>query len=946
MSKAVFGLLLAAVFAQVWFASTPLPFGGPNALLAGLAVLGAVVLRFVVPLLGARGAEEETRGAVLVQRLRDLRPIAPILIVCGLVLAWAVAVSAANGHWDYRLLGEMAFGTSLLCAVFLTVDSVRRATVFALAILAAIAASALFGALLLLFGEPFTSAWLWLAQVPDEQLRMLLRGSSSGLARHASTFGTQLSVAIPVALSAVAWCALRERAGGVWRVAVSYVLFAVVVTMLLVSGSRASVVGTIAGVVAAAWLWLLLGNERRKTAVVMALAVAALVALWLVFAWAGILGTSAPADKSRIRGLVADADALRRDETLVGHRFLGHRPGVRYEVGLQEQYVQGRSRWTHALAQADADGGIVLAWRPSEVGAFVGYRFRSRARGGRAWHPPRSSEYFLPSLPSPAQQSVCAAQRRQGTNPRLAIADLNASQVDVTAWSGVGSFWNKLARRTNPNTANRVGAVVYLPSGVEQAVQVRACSSDGFGPADQTRVDASPAARLWSLTWRESTAAPVAYQFRSRAVPQGTWSDWGNVWPVKYLRGPKFGSIGIGGRTLIDSPPAVGHEFRGLAEGYWYVVQIRVRRLAGFAPALQVSAKPDLRGKLALAWPAPQHPASAVGHQYRLRKAGQGEWSPWRDFQPTLSSEVPVPEPLAAEAGRVDDGRVRRHTLTGLVPGFAYGVQLRARNEYGHGAESEVVFHEAREDGTLPLRWRDTAGASPATGYQFRLWQNGAFQWWQDLDFQEPNLGHTRALTVDVLSEGEDEQLAFAHTARHVAGTRMALQRRLSAARLLNESAHIRIWQVSLALRYALDHPLGTGAFAPERRHMDDETDYSLASGLPPEEPHNQFLHMLVLFGVPGLVLHILFYALVARAAGRCARIAARPPTPAFRFLCASAVGACVAYFAGSLLLPNGPLLHDWDHFFAIGLLFSLPSIAAQTRIDAGTEAKRYKAGV
>ena len=953
MSKAVFGLLLAAVLAHVWFASTPMPFGGPNVLLAGLAVLGAVFCGFVMPMLGASAG---TRAAVLVQRLRELRPIAGAMLMCGFLLVWALAVSAANGNWDLPLLGKMAFGAGVLCAVFLTLDSVRRAAAFALALLAAITVSALFGALLLLFGEPFTSAWLWLAQVPDEQLRVLLRGASSGLAGHASTFGVQLSVAIPVALSAVVWSVLRERTGVFVRgakgsrvvlaVVSCYTLFAIVATMLLVNGSRASLVGTIAGIGAAVWLWLRLGANRGKTALVLVLTPIALAASWLILAWAGLLSTSAPAE-GHIRGLVANPDARLREDALIGHRLAGHRPGVQYEVGLRKQYGEGQGPWARIVAQADAEGGIALAWRSDDAVGLLGYQFRARPVGERQWQPPeQSNEYFLPSLPKPAKSSVCAADHPSGTNQRLAIADLKATNAAAATAGSQVDAWDETAGNAFPNAANTVRATVYPPSGTTQVVQVRACSAHGFGPAIETQVD-PPVGRRLLLTWREAeTSAAVEYQFRACDVVPSACGDWRNVWPTPLARGPAFGTIGIGGRTLLQGPPAVGHEFRGLIEGHGYVVQIRTRRVAGFDPALEVLARPDLRGKLVLVWAAPELPASVVGHQVRLRKPWVAQWAAWRDFQPTLSSQAPVPELLAAQAVGGDAVNARRHTLTGLIPGFVYGVQLRARNEYGYGAESEAVFRAADEDGALSLHWRETAATAPATGHQFRFWQNGAYQWWQDLDNRDDGDGRTQALTVDVLREGAAEQLAFAHTAHDLAGGRIALQRRLSAARLLNESAHTRMWQASLALRYALDHPLGTAVFAPTLRHMGDETEYSVTAGLPPEEPHNQFLHMLVLFGVPGLVLHILFYALVARAALRCARIAARPPTPALRFLCASAVGACVAYFAGSLLLPNGPLLHEWDHFFVIGLLFAVPSLAEPARIDAGAATKTRKAGV
>lgn len=911
----VFALLLAAVCGHIWFASAPLPLGGPNVLLAGLAVLGAGAC-FVAPVLVARRG---VRAALFVSRLRGLRLIGPALATIGLTFAWAVVVSAANDNWDDLLLGKMAFGAGVLCAVFLTVDSVRRGNAFALTLLVATAFSALFGALLLLFGEPFTGLWLWLTQVPDEQLGMLLRGASSGLAGHPSVFGNQLCVAIPVALSAVAWMALLERRR--WRVlgiASCYALLAVVTTMLLVNGSRSSVFGTIVGVGTVAWVWLRRAGDRRRISIVLALAVLSLVALWVGL---GFLGMSAPPDAGEVRGLVAGGKAMRWHEKTVGHRFGGFEPGVRYEIGISEQYSQGRGPWTRINATADSAGDIVLAWHRSANDRILGYRFRTYPPGQRRLP---SNEYVTPSLPTPMPPRVCAADREAD----LAVRDLTAvTGVADVAGSQTG-LWREMQKRATPNMAQRVGAAVYLMDAVEHTVEVRACSANGHGPAAQT-VTALAAGQPVILTWREpQNASQLEYQFRARPDGSATWSGWRMVQPARYLGGPAYGTIGVGGQALVGGPSAIGHEFRGFAHAQWFVIQIRARRGAGFDSPLEVAAKADLRGRLVLVWAEPEDPASVVGHQFRVRRAASAAWWPWRDFTPTLSSKVPVPQLLSVANVGDENRRVRRHVLTGVVPSFVYGVQMRARNEYGYGAPSEALFRAAEGGGTLPLVWRETAAPAPATGYQFRLYQNGSYQWWQDLAWRSGE--HTPALTVDDLRGREDERLAFARAAHDLAGYPIVLQRRLSVGALLNTSAYTRIWQVPMAWRYTLDHPLGTGKFAPKRWHMGTEAERSFTDGTSPEEPHNQFLHMLVLFGVPGLALQIAFYVVVARGAVRCARIAARQRSAALRFLSASAVGACAAYFAGSLLLPYGPLLHDWDHFFVVGLLFSVLGIAAR----------------
>lgn len=922
---APFALLVAAVLAQIWFASTSLPLGGPNVVLAGLAMLAAAVC-FALPVLLSLSSADRACSVLFADRLGDLRPIGATLVVLAAAIAWAVVVSAFNGAWDAVLLGKMAFGAGVLCAVLLAVDTVRRASAFALAVPFAVGVSALYGVLFILVGEPFISGWVWLTSAADEHLEMLFHGASSGLAVHPSTFGNQLAIAIPVALSAVLWSALdgRDRLR-VLRVAAALVCLALLTTLLLVNASRSSLVGAVAGVGAAAWLWLRRRGERRSTFIVLgfvALTLMGYCALWLVFAGTDLLGRQY-AQAGRIDGLVVGAEALRQDDALIGHRFDGYVPGVRYEVWLQEVYRLGRGPRTKIAATADADGAIVLAWHRSKIPHILGYAFRWRALGERFARPPRPShEYFTPTLPVAARWSVCPSERLGEAALRLAIGDLRATIPPLPA----NPLLNRLAPLflVNGNDANELRAGVHLRGEGEHAVQVRACDADAAGTAGQVVV--TPVAdRPVILTWRASnTSTALEYRFRARAIGETDWGPWHKVWPMR-AGGPRVARLGVGGRALVDDPLAVGHAFSGLVHWQWFVVQIRTRRTTGFDPPLVIAARPDLRGRLVLVWAQPDDPASVVGYQFRLRVAAATEWLPWRDFQPTLSAAVPVPVLLPEAA--VGGDEVRRHTLVELTPGFVYGVQLRARNKHGYGAESAVVFRPARPDGTLPLLWQETGGSAPATGYQYRFWYDGSWQWWQDL-VQAQADGRTEGHKRDEVTEGADAQLAFLRTAHDLAGGRIAPQQRLSWDRWFDLSVRTRISQAPMALRYALDHPLGTGVFAPAMRHMGDAKKDAIADGLPPDEPHNQFLHMLVLFGVPGLLLLVFFYVLVARAVVRCAVVAARTPVPALRFLCASAVGMCGAYFVASLGLPTGPLLHDWDHFFVLGLLFAVPKIA------------------
>ena len=88
--------------------------------------------------------------------------------------------------------------------------------------------------------------------------------------------------------------------------------------------------------------------------------------------------------------------------------------------------------------------------------------------------------------------------------------------------------------------------------------------------------------------------------------------------------------------------------------------------------------------------------------------------------------------------------------------------------------------------------------------------------------------------------------------------------------------------------------------------------------------PHNQVLHVAVLFGVPGLALFGAFYVVVCWAAARTARLAAGSRRADFHFLAAALVGAVVAYSVVSLSMPIGPFTSGWGHFYLLGLLFSV----------------------
>ena len=131
------------------------------------------------------------------------------------------------------------------------------------------------------------------------------------------------------------------------------------------------------------------------------------------------------------------------------------------------------------------------------------------------------------------------------------------------------------------------------------------------------------------------------------------------------------------------------------------------------------------------------------------------------------------------------------------------------------------------------------------------------------------------------------------------------------------------------ALRYSLEHPLGTGRYAPEPRHLPGGLSPRVAEEVLRHTPHNQFLVVLVYYGYPGLALLAAFYLLIARSLLITARHYVRTRDADTLLLAAAVTGALAGYGANSLFHNAGPFVGDWFHFIIVGLVFSIERHAA-----------------
>ena len=963
LARLIFALLVVAVFGHVWFASTPLPLGGPNVLPAAAAALLAVVLclwRLAPRLRGtvagaqdvasvaaesspaaggnkAGGRRAAVRRAFVVALPRRLRSAVPALLTACAMWAWALAVYLRTDTFDAARMGQFAVGIGVLFAS-LCVLSARRARGLVAAIVIAVSLSALFGIGVLVVGGPFVDAWLGIAEVAESDLQaVLVYGRTAGAAVHTATFGYHLAVAIVLALVGLTLGAPVRW--GRWAAALDAALFVLLTCMLaalVVNASRSAMLGVAVGVCLCVVGVATAPSGRRGVVRLLVAGPSSLVALLALFnPWFNVgdvveeLRPVRPHDGEILNLSVGGKALLSDDPHLLGHRFEGRVPGVEYRVDLRARYARGYGVQDVVKTKADAEGVIVITWRGDAQRTVVAYQFRVREAGAGKRSDWRS---FAPAL------------RSRGV--RLTVAELTIGRAALA--------------RGDPDI---IGAAIGdLVPGQRYDLQFRTVVDS---PPSQARGRADDDGRL-VFTWRRSVLPSGLYQCRLRRIADEPWSVWRRCrpflprpprWPelrdgsetlepsagVREGLAPRMREPAAGaarGRAVREGPAPrmqelaeagaerIGHEFAGFWPWNWYLLQIQEVLVDGVARAPrhgEVVFSPRPTGYFVVTWPAPRVPEGVAGYRFRTRRV-EANWLPWRAFTPSLSSKTPVLVPAPPGGSVAEGGRTVRHTLRGLPPGTRQAVQLRARSGRVFGAESAVVDGVVAEDGAFALAWREPAEENVAA-VQFRRRSPIHTRWllWQELT-PPVDGGHT-TVALGASGRTDDEVVNVAHVARRVGGGL-----RLRRLQALDFYARTRLPQAAAAWRYALDHPFGAGVYRPSRAHAGEDVTDARLDELLRAWPHNQFLHVLALYGFPGLGLLLLFYGLLARAAWCAGRLAWREPRAELRLLVVAVIGAWAAYTVNSLFLPTGPFLEEWDHYFVLGLLLSLEGILAEGR--------------
>ena len=895
-----FAAVLLGILGYVWFASTPLPLGGPNVAFATLAVVLAALSL-------ALAAWSSGNVAAIRQRVRD---IVPVVAVATLLCLWALAVYLATDTLDAPRLAKMALGIGVLFAVFVCVDGVRRARAMVFVIIGAVLVSALCGFGVALVGDPFLSLWLRIANVPHEDLQeMLLFGRIAGLSAHVSVFGRQVVVAIPLALAALLCC---DCAGRPWSrraaLAALFVVLMGLVTAMLTNATRSVMLSVCVVLLAIAVVALRSARARRRFLVFAPLAV-----LWLFFTLAGEPEDAESAGVGGVRGDIrelATGDAALRegDADVLGHVFVGNRPGLEYEVQLRERHPAGYGQPGSVTVRADEQGTFVLTWRKRPD--VLVYQSRRRAEGQVDWQEWFSFEPSLRSA-SPAKDE------------RFTLQDMV-----------VGSDW-----RLNELGQRRIGyRVSGLEPGARFVVELKAeVIGDHADPVPLAATVGEDGAIV--LTWRVPSEIGVlgyVYRLQRRGEGWGRWHEF-EAFMTAIAPGEAALDLAVGSRSLGGSAKSarIGHEFAGFVPWFWYAVQVRRMDARGAVKVGEATVKPAEAGDFVLTWREQPADGETVGYRFRARKISDSEWSPWQDFAPSLSSKVSTLHLIPAD-GEVDvvmegEGGMnfRRHTLTSLPVGLGHRAQFRARSIHGYGAETREIDVYPDDDGTWTFAWREIGTDAATNGYQFRLWWLAKNRWWPWQDFvpNAENTGRTKVVFAGRLDKRKQNVAAAQTTDLFGAVAKPAT---IAMRRLMDASSWTRIHELGTVLRYVRDHPFGTGVYAPQLSHVSDGLSDWLVEELLRLWPHNQGLHVLALFGWPGLALLVVFYVCVLRSVVRLVVYAWRAADSDLRFLVVAVVGAWTAYSINTMFIPTSPFVGGWSHFYLIGLLFSVERLVCR----------------
>lgn len=433
----IIALLLGTICAQHWLASLPLPWGGPNVVIAGTATLAAALYVAAELLRAARRREcrllsiSEMAGC-----LKDALGLTPAalgaLVVSVLMAGWALAVYLWNNNLDLDEWGKLALGAGVLLAVCVSVNSARRVWILLLSIVLAVWLSAMFGLAMTAIPDPLAYWWVALANPAERTIGVVVtEGRTAGLAVETAIFGQQLAVAILLAMTALVGGALTFAAPGFadvserWRRrVVEFALFAALATLtigLITNGTRSAEYGTAAGLIIGLPLLWQVRRWRRRSLRALGLLGLCLLAVFNPVFDAGDLTDRIKVESGNVRkpGVVGSAERAPQTDYAAsqtgsrnqsGALFANLKAGGRcgdvdakrqlcYRIGglnnRRNYVVQLRARYSEGygsgigetVAHPSPGRVITVSWDKTDVPENAEYEFRLRPEGAKGFTP-------------------------------------------------------------------------------------------------------------------------------------------------------------------------------------------------------------------------------------------------------------------------------------------------------------------------------------------------------------------------------------------------------------------------------------------------------------------------------------------------------------------------------------------------------------------------------
>ena len=355
IKRAVIVFLIIGMLGRLWTVAVYPPLGNAKVFILSLGTAVLVAAAYCAAECFPTG-----RVSVLYERLAG---VAPIIAVSSVLTIWAAAVYLVTDTLALLRLGHFIMGTGLIGVVWFAVDSAFRVKLLLGAVVVAAVVSALYGAAVTIFGDPFVTVWVILSKVDLDRIPGIVAGGRmAGLSQNIIAFSYVLAAAVPLAFAFLVSgyrLRTRERTWTLW--AALFFGLALMMTVLLLNATRSSILGAAGGCVVASAILLFTNLDLwKRMAVVLAL-VAALLLLMFV---PGVRGAEAmlasgpmPSGEAVVSGLedIWFGRALVR-VSQPGWPFDADSP---YEIELRDKIETARELWRESRADFGLNRRIV-----------------------------------------------------------------------------------------------------------------------------------------------------------------------------------------------------------------------------------------------------------------------------------------------------------------------------------------------------------------------------------------------------------------------------------------------------------------------------------------------------------------------------------------------------------------------------------------------------------